>query len=127
MIIAKKNENLTQEEMIEFKNKQIKKFSKFLKENPNFFKEADEKRNEELENTNESNNMSFEELMKNDDFVDKMCDIMDGVSMNLSGEDEKKRILKASREFAKGNRILKSQMSRDERIEEFKKKASKKK
>ncbi len=131
MIIAKKNENLTQEEIIEFKNKQINNISKFLKENPNLFEE-ETKRNEESENTNESKNemtyeeLTYEELMKNEEFNDIMCDVMDNITMEMSEKEEKQRTLKENKSYKKGKRIMNSQKSKRERTEDLIKKASKK-
>jgi hypothetical protein len=57
-----------------------------------------------------------------------MCDVMDEVSLQLSGEVEKKRILKVNKSIEKEKKYNRSQMTREERIEELKKKmASKKK
>lgn len=65
---------------------------------------------------------------ENEEFADKMCDVMDEVSLQLSGEEEKKRILKVNKSIEKEKKYNRSQMTREERIEELKKKmASKKK
>ena len=44
---------------------------------------------------------------------------MDNVSMELSGDAEKKRIKKVNRTIAKGKRVVNSQMSKQDRINEL--------
>ena len=114
MIIAKKQE-LTKEEMITFRAARIEEFKKFLK------KEDKEKlRDEFLQKVEEFNEEPVkEENFNDDDFVDKMCDVMDNVSMELSGDAEKKRIKKVNRTIAKGKRVVNSQMSKQDRINEL--------
>ena len=63
-----------------------------------------------------------ESLLEDEDYKDKMCDMFDKVSLELSSGEEKKKTLKIQKSIEKGKKIDKSQMTKAERLEELKKK-----
>ena len=61
-------------------------------------------------------------FVETNDYTEKMCDMFDKVSLELSDGEEKKKTLKIHKSIEKGKKIDKSQMSKAERLEELKKK-----
>lgn len=109
---------------IVFKQERINEYKDSLKA-----QEKEKLREEFLQKVSTfKDDLDYDLYKENEEFADKMCDVMDEVSLQLSGEKEKKRILKVNKSIEKDKKYNRSQMTREERIEELKKKmASKKK
>lgn len=118
--------NVTEKEDVfnVFKQERINEYKDSLKA-----QEKEKLREEFLQKVSTfKDDLDYDLYKENEEFADKMCDVMDEVSLQLSGEEEKKRILKVNKSIEKEKKYNRSQMTREERIEELKKKmASKKK
>lgn len=121
-VLIAETEELTPEKMYSIKKEQIEKYKEFLKKEPKE-ETIDNRREEFLQIVEEFNEEEKQtDPFEDEEFVERMCDVMDNVSMQLSGEEEKKRIIKDKKAYNKGKRIDNSQLTRDEQIEKLKRK-----
>ncbi len=136
-IVEEANEELNNEFYYnEFKKERINEFKKYLKKQAK--KEEKNKPTvlavghgnsflHEALKTIEDAPVIVEQFLPNEEFREKMCDVMESAAFSMSGETEKKKMLKRNKSIQKNERILSSQMSNKERIEEFRKKMAHKK
>ena len=129
----------TNNKILKDDNKNLRDDNKNLKENnQELLKELNEYKRllEELQNKEKEeldNNalvepvirVSDEDLKSKKVYSDFVRGVMDQASLELCGEVEKKRILKNEKKFKKDEKTSKSQMSKQERIEELRKKMAK--
>ena len=97
----------------------MEEFRKFLKSQSEK-EEKDRLRQEFLKKANDfKEELTYEDVEKNEELADKMCEVMDAASFALSGVEQRKKILKTNKVIAKGKRMVNSQMSRQDRIQEL--------
>ena len=102
-----------------FKEARMEEFRKFLKSQTEK-EEKDRLREEFLKKAHDfKEELTYEDVENNEELADKMCEVMDAASFALSGVEQRKKILKTNKVIAKGKRMVNSQMSRQDRIQEL--------
>ena len=68
-----------------------------------------------------------QEKLEDEIYTERMCDVLNTASLSLSGEKEKKRVLKVTKSIQKDEKLINSQLPRQARVEELKRQVANKK